>query len=579
MNKLAVNSLILASCLALIFGVLNPYHLLPGLDIFHSSFVAAILGMGLLGFFITKPVLYLPKSSWTWVSLFFLVLLQPLINTIFYPDALIFPLGNLLICILLSIAIASLKNPKKLIDYFIYTLIGCMLLSTVIQLLQFNNISIEDGLFIVMKMQGRFDGNFFQPNQLSFMTDLGLVAVLYLYYKNKEAGTDKTYVTGLLAIVFMIFSFSVGLTMSRGGLIMAIAAIIGYGIGYRQPLKQRILHTAAFFGLFGLGYYLAIWSYKYIYLANTPASMGGLDRVDSILIRGSLQQRALNLFESSPLTGVGWHNYSYNSINNATHIQWFTYSEHSHVIFTQIASELGILGLLALIPMLWLIIKKFSIKQTNFNAFLYVSIGVFFLYSLSEFPLWYLRFLYIFVIYTALLDDDRKLININFGKIFSIVGVIITALSLFYMLQFFKMFLIIKEIETGNISEAQKLQLYQSWSAPFGYSGFKESVLFSVLPVDEHQLNEKIVLGDRVLTVAISKKALFKQGQLLVLANNKDLALVKFKAACALDWDGNCDDVVGVLNEVSTAEPKVYGNIAKEFNKWVVTFDPRKNKI
>lgn len=579
MDKIATNSLIFASCIALVFGVLNPYHLLPGLDIFHSSFVAVILGIGLVGFFISKPVIFFPKSSWTWVGLFFLVLLQPLINTIFYPDALVFPLGNLLICILLSIASTSLSNPKPLIEYLLYTLIGCMLISTGIQVLQFNHISIENGFFIIMKMQGRFDGNFFQPNQLSFMTDLGLVAVLYFYYKNKEAERFNSYLTWLLAVIFVIFSFSIGLTFSRGGLIMAVAAILGYGVCYRQSIQSRIIHTIGFLALFGLGYYAALWCYEHIYLANQPASISNLARTESISIRGSLQQRAMHLFENNPITGVGWHNYSYNGINDATNIEWFIYSEHSHLIFTQIASELGILGLLTLLPMLWLIFKKFSINQTNFIAILYVSIGVFFLYSLSEYPLWYLRFLYIFVIYTAILDSKKSLININLGKIFAGLSTVIVVLSLFYMIQFLTMYRVIYAIENENTSAMHKLNQYQSWSAPFGYSGFKESVLFSVLPVDNNQLDQKIVIGNRVLTVAISKKALFKQGQLLTLAGNDSQALVKFKAACALEWRGNCNDIVNALNEVNSSQPTVYSDVTRKFNKWVKEFNPRKNRI
>lgn len=82
-----------------------------------------------------------------------------------------------------------------------------------------------------------------------------------------------------------------------------------------------------------------------------------------------------------------------------------------------------------------------------------------------------------------------------------------------------------------------------------------------------------------MLTVAISKKVLFKQGQLLTLAGNDSQALVKFKAACALEWRGNCDDIVNALNEVNSYQPTVYGDVTRKFNKWAKEFNPRKNRI
>ncbi len=555
--------------------------MLPGLDIFHSSFIAIILSLGLVVIFFTQPHLYMPKSAVTWIALLLLVLIQPLINTIHYPDALIFPLGNLLLCLLLSISVASFQNNISLIKPFLCTLIICMVLSTVIQLLQFNHIIIHKGHFLLTEMQGRFDGNFFQPNQLAFMFVLAQVALLYFYYQQKHTNLkdNKKYVLISLLLLFMVFSFSIGLTMSRGGLIMAIAAIIGYGIFFNQPIKTRLAHTALLLIAFAVSYYAAIWCYETIYLTNYPDTTGSLTRVESISIRGSLQQRAWELFVNHPLTGVGWHNYSYNSINSASDIKWFTYSEHSHFLFSQIASELGILGLLAILPITWLIVKKISFRKDNFDTFLYVSLGIFLLYSFSEFPLWYLRFLYIFVIYVTILDKNRWEINTNFNKIFAFLSAITLVLSTFYMLSFIKLYKVAEKFEDPTTTEIQKLELFQAWQAPFGYSNFKELLMFNLIPVDHTDLKKKINIGDRVLTVGLSKYLLFKQGQLLALDGQQEPALAKFKAACALEWTGNCDDITSALKEASDQDPSAYSQIFNHYKIWVIDFDPSKNPM
>lgn len=577
MNKLAIKSIIGSSCLALISCILNPYHLLPGLDIFHSSFIAIILALGMWIFFSTKPTLYFPKSTWTWLTLFFLILLQPIINNIFYPDTLIFPLGNLLICILLSIVIASLSDTKLLIRYFLYTLIICLLLSTVIQLMQFNHYVIHDGYFLVTEMQGRFDGNFFQPNQMAFMFDLGLVALMYFYYNNQSPNLRNTHI--LLAIVFLIFSFSIGLTLSQGGLLMAIAAIVGYALIYNQKLGNRIKHIGVLLTLFMLGYYSAIWCYQNIYLVNYPNTNISLVRMDSLQARLSLQQRAWELFREYPLTGIGWHKFSYGGIDDAIDVKWFFFSEHSHFLFSQIASELGLLGLLTLLPILWLLLKKLNFKQNNFTALCYVSIGVFLLYSFSEYPLWYLRFLYIFVILIAILDTNKIAINKNFNKIFAGLSIVIGTLSVFYMVNFWNMYKTFNKFEDANTTAKESIELYRKLHLPFGFSSFKELMLFNIISVDSDKLKQKIELGNRVLTVGMSKSILFKQGQLQALDGQKQAALINFKASCALDWKGNCSEVNQAMERLANTNPTIYGDIAQQYQVWEKDFDPKKNKF
>ena len=558
--------------LTLISCILNPYHLLPGFDLFHNLFVAIILSLGLGLFFLTRPTLSLPFSSYTWLGLFVVVLIQPFINNIPYMDSLVVPLGALAITILLSIAVTGLDDKVAVIEWFLKVLIACMLVTFFIQLTQLYGIALHIGSVALTSIaSGRIDGNLLQPNQVAFMYALSIVALIY-FYNNNPVRYIRLIILGLLAL----FSLGVALTLSRAGLIMCVGAILAYAIFYKESLKIKLKNTAVFSVGFLTGYYLGVYLYKSIKVVTADGPISAVQRFSegSLYMRESLQIQAWNLFTNSPLTGAGWGNFGAKGVEQATDLGWFAFSSHSHFFLSQIASELGLIGLLVLMPISWVVIKNLKLNKSNFDALIYLFIGVFLVYSCSEFPLWYLRFLCIFAIFVSLLDNKRTLINPNKNILLTMVSIALLIGSIFYWYQFLNVYKTFQRLGDKSLTDTQITELYDNFSVPFGYSNFKELLLFRFMALNANDIDNKIALGNRVISTEIDKLLLFRQAQLWAIKGDSEQSLALFKASCALHWIGECDNVGENLEELAIKSPEVYEEIDYNFKNWVKDFNP-----
>lgn len=562
--------------LALLSCIINPLHLLPGFDIFHNLFIAIILSLGLSIFFLTRPNLKLPKNTLSWVLLFILVLVQPFINNIPYMDSLLIPLGTLAISILLSIAVTGLDNKIEVIEVFLKVLIIAMLVTFLIQITQCYGIVLHIGSIAFTSISsGRIDGNFLQPNQAAFMYALSIGALLYFYNKNSKRNL-KIFIIALL----FLFACGAAFTLSRAGLIMCVGAILAYAIFYKQKLKVKVQQALLFLGTFSSGYYLGVYLYKFVKIIKFSGPSSAIQRFseDSLYTRESLQRQAWELFTNNSISGVGWGNFTSSSIDQASNLGWFAFSSHSHFFLSQIASELGILGLLTLIPIAWIILKHLRLEKSNFDTLVYLFIGIILVYACSEYPLWYLRFLFIFVIFVSLLESPAIEINQNKNKIFASISVGLFLASVFFWTQYLTVYKTFQVLGDRDLNDSDVTEIYDNFSVPFGYSNFKELLLFRFIPINATDIDNKIALGNRVFSTEISKLLLFRQGQLLAIKGSESESLSLFRASCAIDWSGDCDNVAKNLEELSIEQPSIYAKINDEFKVWVEKFDPVKNR-
>lgn len=562
--------------LALLSCIINPLHLLPGFDIFHNLFIAIILSLGLSVFFLTKPNLKLPTNTLSWVLLFIVVLVQPFINNIPYMDSLLIPLGTLAITILLSIAVTGLDNKVAVIEAFLKVLIIAMLLTFLIQITQWYGIVLHIGSIAFTSIStGRIDGNFLQPNQAAFMYALSIGALIYFYNNNSHRNIKV-----LIIALSFIFACGVAFTLSRAGLIMCMGAILAYAIFYKQELKVKVQQALLFLGTFFSGYYLGVYLYKFVKTIKFDGSSSAVQRFSegSLYMRESLQRQAWDLFTNNPISGVGWGNFTSSSIDQASNLGWFAFSSHSHFFLSQIASELGILGLLTLIPIAWIILKHLRLEKSNFDTLVYLFIGIILVYACSEFPFWYLRFLFIFVIFVSLLESPVIEINQNKNKIFASISIGLFLASVFFWTQYLTVYKTFQMLGNRDLNDSDVTEIYDNFSVPFGYSNFKELLLFRFIPINATDIDSKIALGNRVFSTEISKLLLFRQGQLLAIKGSESESLSLFKASCAIDWSGNCDNVAENLEELSIEQPSIYTKINDEFEVWVEEFDPVKNR-
>lgn len=563
--------IVVTSLLLVVGATLNPYHLLPASALFPNLVVGFIVLIGLsFAFIITNNPLQLNKSTFTWFLLLLVILLQPIINTIDYPDSLISPLASLVCVLLFSTAVASVNEKKRLLQQVELGLIICLIISFFIQLMQLtgHHLSIRN-LLVISPSSGRLDANVAQPNQLAFMFCLAQTGCLYWYELDKKK---------LWLLLFGVFSIAIALTLSRTGIVISIANIILFYIFLNQNIKQRILSMFRCFFIYILFYSLGIWLYRcmgnsLLSMSNSISQPNAVARFNegSLYMRESLQQQAYLIFSDQPLTGVGWGNFVHGSMSNYDRIQWFAFSEHSHFFISQIASELGIVGLITLIPLSLFILKKFSFKMNSFEATCYSSIIIFLLYSCTEFPLWYVKYLLIFAFFIALLDNKSWLISNSVKKLLTLLSVGLMLGSIIYIKDFIKVNKIFSEVKNIELSEHELKDRYISMPRNFGMLRFKEQFLFYYIPINEQNLDYKIQLAKRVVPTDLNQSSLFKYGQLLALNKDIDMAGIIFKSACALEVQNGCTKITDRLEQLSIQDSETYTQYYDEVNRWVKT--------
>lgn len=559
----------LGALLLVIFAALNPYRLYPSADLFPNILAGLVVLIATsMAFFTTDQQLKLNKSTMTWVLLFAVILIQPVINNIAYIDSLINPLASLVCVLLFSIAVMSVNNKHHLLQQFEIALIVCLSLSFGIQLLQLYgyNLSISS-LLLTSLGSGRLDANFAQPNQAAFMFCLAQVGCLYWYELNKHK---------LWLLVFGVFSIGIALTLSRTGFILGFANILLFYGFLNQTLKQRLFSIIKLSAIYAALYGIGVWLYK---SAQTPAMSNAIPQDNaiarfsegSLYMRESLQEQAYLIFVDQPWTGIGWGNFVQGAMSHYDQLRWFAYSEHSHFFVTQIASELGVLGLLTLIPLGLFIIKKISFTMSSFEATCYTSIAIFILYSCSEFPLWYFKYLLIFVFFIALLDEKYWSISMSVKKVITSLSIILMLGSMIYLKDFIKIHKIFSEVKNVELSEQALKNRYIAIPKTFGLLKFKEQFLFYYLPVNVQSIDYKIELAKRVVPSDLNQSSLFKYGQLLALNKNTEMANIIFKAACALEMKNGCIKITDRLKQLSLQDSEIYTEYYDEVTRWVKT--------
>lgn len=563
--------LLITTTLALFASIFNSYHLFPNTVIYHNLIVAIILAIGLtICFLFYSKELLVPHSIATWILLLVLIIIQPYINPIMHPDYLVFPIGTLVLIIVLSIAIANIDNKKFFLNMYLFSFIGFMLLSVFIQFMQLRGYELFYNNFIIFSSSSRFDANFTQPNQAAFMLALAELACIYFYYQYKNM------VWLLFSALFII---GIALTSSRGGLILGLSAIVLFNTFYNQAVRNKIKNIVVQLIGFSIVYSIGIFIYKSFNVLNSQAD-NAIERFSegSMLARVSLQEQSWLMFKNSPLTGYGWGNFAKGSIEYANEISLFFFSQHSHFFITQIASELGIIGLICLLPITIFIFKKISFKMDGFNAVCFTVILIVVLYSCSEFPLWYLRFLIIFAVFITLIDTKLLSVNTKYSKILAVVTLGSSILIVLYISSYLKIYNTIRYLATNDLSDNKVEETYNQIPNIFGMSVFKENILFHYIPINNERIDDKLSIAERSVATELTKRNLFRYARLLALDEQDEKSISIFKAACVLDWNGDCDNIVDELDIIAEKEPQVYGEIKYEIEKWVIDFDPKKLK-
>lgn len=552
--------------LAYLLGILNYMHLLPSKRNLNIGLqVLLVLSIGLAIVWSQRDFIFrrIGWSALMWLFLSMLILIQPLVNTIAYPDALIFTVGSLVFVLLLSVTVYQVEDKAsftRTLSWFIWTGALLTFLTQLAQLLQWT--FLYHNLVYPVPAGGRPVSNLVQPNQAAFVYAMGIAAACYL--QDIKTTPQSRWILVLFGLSILILGSGIGISASRGGIILGLAAIIGYYLLNERSFKSRLTIAVLFVVLGVVGY--ALGSYL---LSSYSPTQTAIDKIATTTqsLRGAQLEQALLIFQNHPLFGIGWGNFSTSALIYAEQLPWVSMTDHSHFIVSNIASELGIIGLLVFIPFIYIIYKNIRLRLQPSSAFVLSILGVITLYSFSEFPLWYFYFLMLFAVFLALADIKISDVQINIKRIFTALLVVITLLSVYYY-QAFMSYNKVADLTTLEIPDEQKLALVTELNTPYGFTQYKEYLLYHSLSVSSEQLDEKIAIGERVVSSFPAPYLMMQQGLLYGLKGDSEANLKLFKAACLFDFSRDCDSVQQTLIEARDSQPEYYQQVLDGFIAW-----------
>lgn len=579
---------IFVTCIGLsILGYLNPLHSPIGHDFLPNviSFIVISLGVG-VALLQRQPSVSLKQYSlsiYTWLAFAFLLCIQPFLNPIRYVDALIFPIGSLILVTLVSVTASNLLTTPAEKRQFIHELTGwlymTLVLTFVIQVMQATNHAITIngwGVTRATALPDRLDGNFGQVNHTAYAFLFGICCVVYQLHTLTQTARTRLYQFGLV-LLLAIFAVGISLTKSRAVMLMLLASLGVYFFSqsHRIGVKKPLAWALGILGIFAVSYMLGGAVMAGLSPDKVDAT-GGVGRLVSSGMdnqRISLNHKAILIFQDAPLTGVGWRNYAVGGIPHVDELRSVTFSDNSHMIFTQIASELGILGLLCLVPVLWLVIRSLHTRHSPESAMALAFVVATCIYACFEYPLWYFRYLAVFGLFLALIEQKNRTFTLatpNFPKALGAVALVFTLISSYYFYQFWTNKYLFWYTHDNLVTDATSGKKVLKNPSVFGFLNYNDMDLATAMDISVEDLPQKLAVFNRVLVDESSSYNLIAYGQLLSLDGQYDKALDAFKTACRIEENKeHCDSIDNTLRESATVYPQHFQANAEAYQAWL----------
>ena len=576
-----------------ILGYLNPLHSPIGHDFLVNviSFIVIGLsiGMVLLNNAHRIRLQEFSISVYTWIALTILLCMQPMISVIRYADALIFPVGALILVAIASVLTTNVLNTRmakrQFINQISVWLYVMLVLNFIVQVMQTLNYNITIGGFPVTRLAAladRMDGNFGQANHTAYAYIFGIGCIIYQMDTYRLA-TDKLngvkssqyqpYYQWLRVILLALFAVAISLTKSRAVFLMLVAVVGVYffsQISRKGTIKKSLIASGSILGVFAISYLVGGMLLAHLAPDKVDAT-GGMGRLVSSGVdsqRMALTHKAIMIIKDYPLTGIGWRNFTVGAIPHVDEMTYVTFSDNSHMVFTQIASELGIVGLLCLIPVLWLLLRSVHTRHSPESAMALAFVIATCIYACFEYPLWYFRFLVVFAIFLAMIEQKNytfKTENPKLSAILGSVAIVLTFISGYYLYQYWTHKYLfwyahpMLQAENANNNKAV-----------FGFLNYADMDLATKIEISPDKLPQKLALFDRVIVDESSVFNLVSYGQLLSFDGKYAKALDTFKTACRLQENKeNCDNIGKVLKDSTKSYPKNFQTNYEAYQAWL----------
>lgn len=555
---------------AFFWGVVSVQHYLPsGMDFYINTLLVAIISLAMTLFFARQKIQKISYNCLLWLIFFLLLLIQPLLHQLSYFDAHLLEIAPLLAVILLVLGVAQFTAEQKAnaVKVMAYVILFCGVYTVFSQLVQLLQIEILLDTWVFDTEGERLVGNVAQVNQAAFVCTLAMAALIYLLYEAKHL-SRFTWTVAILIILWL--SMGIGFSASRGGVLLAIVALLSGAIFYQAKIKQRAVMALVFFPVLIIGYTLGTYLMNAYMQVEASAIGRMMNESSSLHLRISHLHQAWLAFSSQPITGIGWGGIKYFGLQHADEIEWFTVVNHVHNIVAQLAAELGFLGVTIFFAFVVLLLKNLRFSLPPYRAFSFAVLMLLGMYSLSEYPLWYMRFLLLTAFFVAIIDVDSVSLKLN-SKILPLsMSALLSLGAIFYAVQY-KIYTnaayIIREDESV-VPYEYKVAVYKDLPSLFGFSQYKELILFLLNPISEENIEGQIALGNRILSVYLADFTMLKQANILMVAGKEAQADILYQSTCLFNFAEQCNIVIENLRANAKEAPEHYQPYYERFAIW-----------
>lgn len=441
--------------------------------LFYNELTAVFLALVFVVLLLKVDKIAIPNVAICTLSFAAILILQLVFLSIRIPGINLGIAFLFLIATFFSISITSfIAGDVKKQQQFITTIACAVLIGTTIQAiygyLQFVGLAENFPNFIVYigSMGDAICGNFGFKGDFDCYLMLGVFSLVYLYSKQK---------INLPLFLFYQFFYLLIITITSARAVILVfilttVMVIAYTILYRKKNADFIFKTKLFMRAFAITlilYFLLnilvplVFNYlmhhtnigNIITGLNPHALSGSVDynNINSALHRftdrtdynadGSYRRiyewyKALYLFITHPLLGVGWYQYPREAIYlmESTRFMYIPaypgiFSNPHNFILTVLA-ETGIIGFIVAIGFgifysLYRLFKNFANIETLFISLMVLDI---FAFGQVEYPLWYTYFLLYFIMFLSI---DKPIITLKNNKTMKL------AIGFFILMMFF----------------------------------------------------------------------------------------------------------------------------------------------
>lgn len=276
----------------------------------------------------------------------------------------------------------------------------------------------------VPEPQARFVGVFSQANNNGVFSVLGGASLLYLFVNRK--------LNHLWSLFFIpIIAFSVVASGSRTAWLGAVLVSVVFGayiVAARLRDQERVPVNVVLLPVFiaVLTTFSASFVDSRLYslaseyvdidrplLGEVVGERLGREQPD---VRRRIWASSASLTSNNVMLGVGPGNYGVRYYEQevgereASVVQG--YLDNAHNLFLMVIVEFGLVGLVVLLGAIIVALYYLKIKDfSSHKAFVVAVLGVLFVHSMTEYPLWHFHFLVIFIGVLALIFPVRKVVD------------------------------------------------------------------------------------------------------------------------------------------------------------------------